>query len=277
MNDRHSQHIQYMVTRSLNISLLLAGLSCLAVPATAGSLDGDRFSLSLGVFVTTRDTETRLDSSLGDGTVTDFEKDLGLDASDSVFRIDGYYRFRERHRVDFSVFDLSRDKSKRIEKSIHWGDTLYSIDTVIKSRSDLEIYKAAYTYSLLQKDKGYLGASIGLYVADTRTSLAEQNIGNAVAGSLTAPLPVIGVRGEYVLSDRWTFRASGEFFFYEVDNVDGSLADLYAGFDYSLRDNLALGFGFNSVIVDIDVAKNDFSGALNWKYSGSLVFLKVDF
>lgn len=266
-----------MVTRSLNISLLLAVLSCLDAPATADSLDGDRFSLSLGVFVTDRDTETRFDSSLGDGTVTDFEKDLGLDSSDSVFRVDAYYRFSERHRLDFSVFDLSRDKSKQIERNIQWGDTLYSIDTVIKSRSDLEIYKAAYTYSLLQKDTSYLGASIGLYFADTRTSLAEQNVGNTVVGSLTAPLPVIGLRGEYALSDRWTFRASGEFFYYEVDNIDGSLADLYAGVDYSLRNNLSLGFGFNSVIADVDVAKKDFSGALNWQYSGGLVFLKYDF
>jgi len=246
-------------------------------PAIAQSLDGDRFSLSLGVFITDRNTETRFDSSLGDGTDTDFETDLGLDASDSVFRVDGYFRFSERHRVDFSVFDLSRNASKQIEKDIQWGDALYNIDTIIDSKIDLAVYKLAYTYSLLQRDKGYLGATIGIHVTDAGVSLAEQNLGQAEVGELTAPLPVIGLRGEYALSGRWAFRASGEFFFVEYDNIDGSLVDLYAGFDYSVLDNLSLGIGFNSVTLAVDSTKSSFSGALDWQYSGALVFLKFSF
>ena len=257
--------------------LLSAALILSAAPVAAQSLEGDRFSLSLGVFVTDRDTETRLDSAAGDGTDTDFESDLGLDASDTVFRVDGYYRFAERHRADFSVFDLSRSNSKQIERDIQWGDSLYAIDTTIKADFDLAIYKAAYTYSFLSDEDGYLGGTIGLYVADVKTSLAEPTLGQAEVGELTAPLPVVGLRGERKLSDRWTFRASGEFFFVEYDDIDGSLVDLYAGLDYSLRDNLALGFGFNSVTLDVDAAKSDFSGAIDWQYSGGLVFLKLDF
>jgi len=204
-----------MVTRTLYIVLLIASLSYLAAPAAADSLEDDRFSLSLGVFFTDRDTEARFDSSLGDGTDTDLETDLGLDSSDSVFRVDGYFRFSERHRADFSVFDLSRNASIQIVKDIQWGDTLYAIDTVVKTENDLSIYKAAYTYSFLNREDGYLGATFGIYVADWKTSLQEENTGSAEVGELTAPLPVIGLRGEYALSDRWSFRASGEFFFIE--------------------------------------------------------------
>jgi hypothetical protein len=260
-----------------SIPAVLLALSVSTSPAIATSMDGDRFSLSLGVFITDRNTETRFDSSLGDGTDTDFETDLGLAASDSVFRVDGYFRFSERHRVDFSVFDLSRNASKQIEKDIQWGDAFYNIDTIIDSKVDLAIYKLAYTYSLLQGDKGYLGATIGIHVADAGASLAEQSLGQAEVGELTAPLPVLGLRGERKLSDRWTFRASGEFFFVEYDNIDGSLVDLYAGFDFSVLDNLSLGIGFNSVTIDVDATKSSFSGALDWQYSGGLVFLKFDF
>ena len=53
----------------------------------------DRFSVSLGAFITTRDTDTRLDSNtLGKGTTINLEEDLGLDTSDSVFRLDSHYR-----------------------------------------------------------------------------------------------------------------------------------------------------------------------------------------
>ena len=44
-----------MVSRTLYIVLLIAGLSYLAAPAAADSLEDDRFSLSLGVFLTDRE------------------------------------------------------------------------------------------------------------------------------------------------------------------------------------------------------------------------------
>ena len=244
--------------------------------AVAEDLEADRFSLSLGVFITDRDTDTRLDGSTT-GSDVNFEKDLGLDTSDTVFRLDGYYRFNERHRLDFSWFDLSRNGSKQINRDIQWGDTLYTIDTTVNTDVDLQIYKAAYTYSFLRREKGYLGATAGLYVADTRSGISEQSLGQAEFGEITAPLPVIGLRGEYAMSDRWSFRASGEFFFIEYDDIDGSLVDLYAGVDYQLLDNMSIGLGVNSVSIDVDATKTSFAGALDWQYVGGLVFLKFNF
>ena len=243
----------------------------------ADSVEGDRFSLSLGMFFTDRDTETQLDGTTGSGTPTDLENDLGLDSSDNVFRLDGYYRFNDRHRIDFSVFDLSRSSSKQIQRDIQWGDRLFALDTVVDSDFDLTIYKAAYTYVFMPRDEGYLGATIGLYTADTKVSLSEQNLGQAEVGDVTAPLPVIGLRGEYEFADKWTFRASGEFFFIEYEDIDGSLVDLYAGLDYSVTDSISVGLGVNSVALDVDASQSSFQGSLDWKYTGGLLFLKFDF
>jgi hypothetical protein len=87
--------------------------------AFAQSEVDDRFSISVGAFVTNRSTDTQIDSDvLGKGTVINFEDDLGLDSSDTVFRIDGHYQFGQKHRVNFSVFDLSRDSSATILRDI---------------------------------------------------------------------------------------------------------------------------------------------------------------
>ena len=252
-------------------------LAAVSAPVAAESSDENNFSLSLGVFITDRDTDTRLDGSIGDGTPLNLERDLGLDSSDNVFRVDGYYKFNERHRIDFSVFDLSRDASKPITSDIQWGDELFTIDTVVETDVSLEIYKAAYTYSFYRRDKGYLGATAGLYVADTRASLSEQTLGTAEVGDITAPLPVIGLRGEYAFNDKWSFRASGEFFFVEYEGVEGSLVDLYAGLDYRVLDNLSIGAGFNTVTIDVDTSESRFEGAIDWEYSGGLIFFKFDF
>lgn len=253
--------------------MLLAPAWAFAQPAT-----DDRFSVSLGAFITNRDTDTRLDSAtLGTGTVIDFETDLGLESSDSVVRLDGHYRFSRKHRVNFSVFDLSRDSSKAIQRDIQFGDEIFAIDTAVNANFDLAIYKLAYTYSFMQRGNGYAGVTLGAYVADSKVSLGEQNLGQAEIREITAPLPVFGLRGEYDFSDRLTLSASGEFFAIEFDNVDGSLIDLYLGIDYQIIEHLALGLGFNSVNIDVDATKSDFGGSLDWRYDGALVFLKFDF
>ena len=115
--------------RAWNTLILIAAiLGLTATAALADTHNDHRFSLSLGAFITDRDTEAALDGTLTDGTPTDFEKDLGLDSSDTVFRIDGYFKINERHRIDFSVFDLSRDASRQITRDIQWGDTLHAVD-----------------------------------------------------------------------------------------------------------------------------------------------------
>ena len=263
--------------RAIQVVLTLVALAGFQSAPAQSELD-DRVSISLGAFITDRDTDTQLDSdALGRGTVIDFEDDLGLQSSDSVFRLDGHYRFNQKHRVNFSVFDLSRHSSTAIQRDIQYGDEIFSIDTVVKADFDLRIYRLAYTYSIMQRDNGYLGVTFGAHTADSKIGLADQNLGQSEISEITAPLPVLGLKGEYEFSDRLTLSATGEFFAVEFDNVDGSLIDLYLGIDYQVIEHVAVGLGFNSVHMDVDATKSDFSGSLDWRYEGALLFFKFDF
>jgi hypothetical protein len=259
-------------------------LVILLVSATSAVAQNDskyghdpRFSISLGVFVTDRDSSTRIDGDAGSGTNVDLEDDLGLRDSDSVFRIDGYWRFAGKHRFDFSAFDLSRSATKQIDREIDWGDTTYPISATLETDVELEIYKAAYTYMFLKKGRSFLGGTIGLYIADIGTRLSSPSAGSFESNNVTAPMPVIGLRGEYRFSDRWSLRGSSEFFVVDSGDVDGSLYDIYAGLDFSATQNVAFGLGFNAVNIDIGVDKNRFQGDVDWQYSGALAFLKFDF
>ena len=258
--------------------LVIPASAMIFLPAAAVVADDDRGSISLGVFITDRDTETRIDTSEGDpGSDVDLENDLGLHRSDSVFRFDGYFKFNDRHRIDASWFDLSRSSTKQIDTEIVWNGTVYPIDTTIGSEFDLNIYKVSYTWSFMRRDNGFLGLSAGLYIADFKTSLSASEIGLREVGDGTAPLPVIGLRGEHRFSEKWTFRGSGELFAFEYDNWDGSLVDLYVGLDYGFSDSFSLGLGYNSVTFDIGVAEQDFTGDIDWGYQGAMIFLKFDF
>jgi hypothetical protein len=107
----------------------------LALPAQERQFERERGGLLLGAFITDRATSARLDSGQGSGSDISFEDDLGLESSTSVFRFGGYYWFTPRQRFDFSVFDLSRDASRRIDETIDFGDQTFLINTVVMSET----------------------------------------------------------------------------------------------------------------------------------------------
>jgi hypothetical protein len=259
--------------------MLITGLMLFdTTQVMAQTNDDTKFSISLGVFLTDRDSKTSIDGTAGMvGSDVDLEDDLGLDNNDSVFRVDAFYRFNDKHRLDFGAFDLSRSASIIIQTDIEWGDTVFPIDTMLDSNFDLAIYKIAYTWSFLQRKKGYLGVTAGLYIADFKTEIIGQEIGEREGRGTTAPLPVVGLRGKYDFTEKVSFRGSAEFFALEYQGFDGSLYDFYAGVDYQLFDHVAIGLGINSVRMDLGIAKNNFNGNLDWQYDGGLLFFKFDF
>lgn len=249
----------------------------LAVMSPAMAQDDPNFSISVGAFFTDRESKTRINGEAGEGTDVDLEDDLGLKKSDTVFRLDGYWRFAKKHRFDFSAFDLSRSASNQIDKEIIWDDTTYPINTTINTKVDLSIYKAAYTWMFLKRDRSFLGATVGLYIADIGATLSGSGGGSVESNSLTAPLPVAGLRGEYRFAERWSLRGSGEFFAIDYGDYDGSLVDLFLGVDFSVTEAIAVGLGVNSVTIDVGVSKSGFRGDLDWEYDGAMAYVKFDF
>ncbi|MCH5374281.1 MAG: porin family protein [Planctomycetes bacterium] len=272
--------VKIRLLRAMSIATLPVGCATalLLASPSAALADDESFSVSLGVFLTNRDSKTRIDGTIPDsGTPVDLENDLGFNKSDTVFRFDGYYRINDKHRIDFSVFDLSRSGSKQIQKEIDWNDTIYPIDTVVDANLDLAIYKLAYTWSFLRRDSGYLGLTAGLYTADIGTSLSAESIGRSSSGGVTAPLPVLGLRGQYDLSERWSLRGSAEVFAFEYGDFSGSMYDLIASVDYQVTNHVALGAGIDVVNMNVGISKPNLDGDLDWRYDGGLLFLKIDF
>lgn len=257
----------------------LCGILCAALvqPAAGQPLDRERASILFGAFITDRATDVRLDSDQGDGTDVDLESDLGLDPNSTVARIAGYYWFNDRHRIDAGYFDLSRSAEKRIQETIEFGDETFTIDTVVGAKADFEIIKVAYTFAPLNKDRGWLGITGGLYVMKSGFSMFAGNA-QSESENLTAPLPVFGVRGEFAITDRITLGGASEWFKFEAEDVDGRLHDFYVGADYRITDRFALGLAYNDVSLNIG-AKEDhgFEGRLNWAYDGFLLYGKFDF
>lgn len=268
-----------VLTRYASISICIATLSAGAnaevrEPAT------ERGSLMFAVFDTGRNTDARLDSDSdsGNGSDLDLEDDLGLERHMTVGRLSGYVWITARHRIDFSLFDLSRTASKTLERDIALGDEHFAIDADVSTLNELKIYKLDYTYVPLSRERGFLGVVAGLYVARTGVAVSDAARGTAESRQLTAPLPVFGLRGEYAFGERFTLRGAAEVFAIDTGGVDGRLHDSYVGIDYSFGKRFALGVAYNDVSMKVSADERDgFHGLLDAGYSGALFYFKVDF
>lgn len=262
----------------LACAAVLAPLLPLAATAQDAERARERASIVFGAFITDRQSTTRLDSAQGRGTDVKLENDLGLDASETVARVGGNFWFKPRQRIDLSLFDLSRNATNQIDETIRFRDQTYAVDTVVQSDSDLTILKASYTFSPLVSEDGFFGVSGGLYTAFTQLSIANVMGGELESEDLTAPLPVIGFRGAYAVTDAITFRAAAEWFRFASGDLDGRLRDVYMAVDYAVSDRWSIGVAFNEVSMRLEARETGgFEGALDWGYDGALLYLKVNF
>ena len=89
---------------------------------------------------------------------------------------------------------------------------------------------------------------------------------------------MIGVRGQYAITDRIKLRGSLEVFGIDTGDVSGNLKDFNIAADYGFGKRFAVGLAYNDVGMDIDASESGsgFRGALDWGYSGWLLYLNVD-
>ena len=250
----------------------------IAQPGNAQPTAGEeRASIIIGAFITDRESSTRLDSGSGEGTEIDLEDDLGLESSTNVARLGGYVWLGRRHRLDGTYFDLTRESTFPIDETIEFGDETFTVNTVIESESKLSIIKADYTFAVVARDRGYLGLTAGLYIADTSMTIRQATLGRVESEDVTAPLPVFGLRGDYAINDRITLRGAAQWFGFESDDVDGRLTDFYVGADYGFGERMAVGVAYNRVAMNLGAIEDQgFNSRLDWGYDGFMLYFKLD-
>jgi hypothetical protein len=267
---------------------MIAGLALLPVAAFCEDAPGvlkDTFHLELGTFIVNTDTTLRLDGEAGEqGTQIDWEKNFG-EGDVYRFRLDGYWRFGERHKLRALVFSSSRSGSRTFDDDISWGGETFPASATIEGKVKFSIYELAYEYAFMRRESYELAASIGVHYTDYRVSLATTVTGDGgaidrhieKAGSVGAPLPVIGVRGTWLLSPTFSIDASGQFFSLTYGDIEGNLQDYRVVLNWQPKSWGGVGVGYDHFSVNVDVDSNNFSGKMNWAYHGPMIFYSVSF
>lgn len=243
----------------------------------------EKASIALGGMVASMDTSARVGLS-GAGAEIDVEDILGLKTSQSSFRVDALYRFGKsrRHRFDFTWFDLNRQATRTLETDIEVDGTTYPVGTTVDSEFDLTFYNVRYSYSFLQDDRIDLAGSIGLHVTEVGLTVASATQGTR-GEDVTAPLPLLGLRLDVVLTPRWYIRSSWEALYLAYEGAKGAISDATLALEYRPWNHFALGAGLNVVRVVLEGEEDtstpgfDFAAKFDFDYTGLLLYGKLMF
>lgn len=253
-------------------------LSPCALAANSGTdkLPWKTWEFALGGYLTTHDSTLRIDDSLtGTGTEIDLENDLGFDQSIQTVRFDARWRFKPRHRAEFSIYQLDREASKTLERTIEVGDKVFPAGTLVASEVDMTVYKASYSYSVIQNSRFDVGLAAGLHVLDLKESIAAEGAGISESSTLLAPLPVLGLHVDWAITPSVFLRSNIDFFAVSVDSTGGRLTDGLIALEYNAFKHFGVGLGYNYVSMLVKGDKEDFRGEIGISYGALMLYGKL--
>jgi hypothetical protein len=243
-------------------------------------LGEERFKLDIGAFIIDVGTGATLTFSEADGGQSiDFEDDLGLSSSKSVFRIDGYWRFAPRHRLNIAYYAFNRAAETTLENNIVWEDEVFPIGATVDTEVGWELVPVSYAYSFYMTRKWEVSGSVGVHWISLDARIASEVTAGDTSlkirreeSSTSGPLPMLGIHVDYQVNSQWLVGGKIQYFSADYEEYDGSIFDagLYA--EYLVNRNWGVGIGYNYFYIDVDVDEDDWDGNLRYEYSGIQVY-----
>lgn len=235
----------------------------------------DTWMIRLGAYVVDgSNTQVSVNSDLGGlGTTIDFQRDLGGEDGDTIPRIDAYYRFNERHRIDFTAFSIDRKGERTLSLDITIEDEVFNVNETVFSDVKYEVYRLGYAYSFYHSPKVELSLTAGLNVTSYDLQFRNEAGDKVETAGVSVPLPVFGLRLGYAITPKWYVRYVSEAFFIELDDaLRGALLNYELNTEYKIFDNFALGAGIARIGLDVEVDDDDWRGQVTDSYRGYMLF-----
>lgn len=243
---------------------------------------GRRFKVTAGAFFPVNNTEVEVNGTNGRiGTDIDFERDLGFNTNTASFFGTFEWRASRRSRFNLEYFYLKRNASKTLQKEIEFKDHTYPIDARVSSFLDNQMIRFAYGYAIISKPKYELGLLIGAHVmlADVgiRLEANTQELQYHDAVNFTAPLPDIGIWGEFVLGKKVGLYANINYFALTIDDIDGRIISYNLSVLYNVYKDFSLTAGYTGLNFRLDVTRPKIDGFFKWGYNGPTIAATYSF
>ena len=258
-------------------------LWCGAAQAADGNLPWEKGSLSLGALIADSNTELQINSdTLGAGAVVDLENGLGVSSDISTWRLDAFWRFgrTRRHQLDIHYYDSRRDGSRTLGQDIQVGDQTFPAGSGVSTEFDLQFINIDYSYAFLQDERVRIAVAGGLHTTRVRLKLESPGLALFEDESVTAPLPVVGLRGDVVLTEHWRLRGGLDVLYLSLSGYTGVLSDATLAVEWLPFKHVGFGAALNAVNIKVkadgdDEYGLDLNGELKFRFTGAMLYIKA--
>ncbi len=249
----------------------------------------DRFYITLGGFSQTEiRTTLRLDAKtpqggIALGTLIALEQQFDLDEQVNTGRLDGWYRFNERHRLGWTYWQSDREgvRTYNGSDSIEIGDVTIDPGDSITIKEDGALLALDWSYSFVNTSKyeAWLGAGLNFQRIDTSIDISVGGGGNTLQQDAkgTVPIPTLNFGGRWNFSKRWRMFVSQELFGLKIDDFEGKLSNTRILAEFNITRHFGIGGGFERYRFEVDAESDDFIGQLDTSYTGLSLYLKGQF
>ena len=253
--------------------------------APAQALLDDQFIGTIGVFI----LNTKLKASVNGGTrqnpEIDFDDTFGRANDATRWRIDGLWRITPKHHLRFEYFDNSNTRTKTLGQDVEFGDYTFLKGASASFHYKQETTALSYEYAFMREPSYEIAASIGVHYTRTQLGLSgDANLvhpdgsvtleSGAVTGkSVSAPLPLIGLHGGWVVAPQWYVDAGVQIFKINYDAYSGQWTDWRTAATWMYNKNFGVGAGLNGFTTNVKVAKDSFDGRVKTGYVGAQLFV----
>lgn len=252
----------------------------------------ERFKIRIGGFlIDSFDTTVRLDSTQYPvGTLIDLEEDFDVDPSETVLRIDGFYRFTKKHRIDWTYYRSRREGSAIASREFIIGDPndpdggfIIPQDSLVQTVWNFDLLKIGYAWSFLNKRRYEMFIGTGLNIRTLKIEIDYQAAINTFSQvdrfdtDSTIPLPTFAIGGRWNLTEKWQSIFRYELFLLEFGDFKGSQQDFQLLFEHSTFKHIGFGLGINTVDINVRAKSDTLRGEFDSRILGILGYTKFYF
>ncbi|MEF1340223.1 outer membrane beta-barrel protein [Vibrio rotiferianus] len=263
---------------------------------SSGAVAGE-WEIEVGGFFSRTDTKLNAyDPYLDQIRTIDFESDLDLKEFTVLPYVEVEYYFNKKHSVYADWRSLHREATRTAVTKpfeITVDGTTYAVQAGSKLTTELniDIARVGYGYQFYTSDKWAVDVLAGLHVMWLSLGL-DGKLGAKVSGvdeipvmfvdeavlnDVTAPLPDLGLRAEYALTEDWILKSHAQVFYLAVDDIEGYLFEVDIGAKYFFTEKFSMTGSFNYYEVGVDYESDKSALDVTYRFYGPMLTMAYRF
>jgi hypothetical protein len=242
----------------------------------------ERFKLSAGFFLPVNNTNIKVGiQGRAQGTEVNLNHDLGFSNVTGTFSSDFQWRISRRSHLNGSFYNINRHSTHTLQKDLIFKEDTFHINASVSGYFNTAIYQISYGYSILAKPKYEVGLMVGTHLVGGKIGLSLNAGGAGISKSgdfgFTAPLPDLGIWGDYALTNRLAFILEADYLALSVGNYSGNILAYNVSFTYKLLNQFNLSLGYMGLNFKLDLTEKNATASLKWGYNGPDLALTFSF